>query len=49
MARGTGEGRLFEGGDYFKYFRQRGGSDYSREAINRGTAIIPGNTVCRLK
>ena len=29
------------GGDYFKYFRQRGG-DYSREAINRGTAIITG-------
>ena len=29
MARG-GERRLFEGGDYFKYFRQR-------EAINRGT------------
>ena len=25
MARGAGEGRLFEGGDYFKYFRQRGG------------------------
>ena len=24
MARGVGEGRLFEGGDYFKYFRQRG-------------------------
>ena len=29
------------GGDYFKYFRQRGG-DYSREAINRETAIIRG-------
>ena len=42
MARGGG--RLFEGGDYFKYFGQRGG-DYSREAINRGTAIIRGNTV----
>ena len=24
MVRGAGEGRLFEGGDYFKYFRQRG-------------------------
>ena len=23
----------------------RGGDDYSREAINRGTAIIRGNTV----
>ena len=32
-------GPLFEGGDYFKYFRQRGG-EYSREAINLGTAII---------
>ena len=31
MARGVGEGRLFEGGDYFKYFRQRG-------MIIRGTA-----------
>ena len=38
MARGAGEGRLFEGGDYFKYFRQRG-------TIIRGTAIIRGNTV----
>ena len=36
MARGGG--RLFEGGDYFKYFGQRG-------AIIRGTAIIRGNTV----
>ena len=39
MAREVGE-------DYFKYFRQRGGEggggDYSREAINRGTAIIRG-------
>ena len=46
MARGAGVGRLLEGGDYFKYFRQKGGGgDYSREAINRGTAIIRGNTV----
>ena len=38
---GGGGGRLFEGGDYFKYFGQRGGGgDYSREAIYRGTAII---------
>ena len=44
MVRGAGEGRLFEGGDYFKYFRQMGGVN-SREAINRGTAIILGNTV----
>ena len=32
------EGRLFEGGDYSKW------SDYLREVINRGTAIIRGNT-----
>ena len=43
MARGRG--RLFEEGDYFKYFGKRGG-DYSREVINRGMAIIRGNTVC---
>ena len=36
-------GGLFEGGDNFKYFIQEG--DYSREAINRGTAIIRGITV----
>ena len=36
--RGEERGRLFEGGDYLKYFGQRG-------AINRGTAIIRGNTV----
>ena len=36
MARGGG--RLFEVGDYFKYFGQWG-------AIIRGTAIIRGNTV----
>ena len=35
---GGGGGRLFEGGDYFEYFHQRG-------TINRGTAIIRGNTV----
>ena len=40
---GRGGGRLFEGGDYFKYFRLAG--DYSRVAINRGAAIILGNTV----
>ena len=45
MARGVGRGRLFEGDDYFKYFYQRRGSDYSREVINRGTAVIRGNTV----
>ena len=37
--RGGGGGRLlFQGGDYFKYFHQRG-------AIIRGTAILQGNTV----
>ena len=37
-ARGVWGGRLFERSDYFKYFRLK-------KAINRGTAIIPGNTV----
>ena len=35
---------LFEGADYFQYFHLRG-AESQREAINRGTAIIPGNTV----
>ena len=35
MARGTGVGRLLEGGDYFKYFRQRG-------VIIRGGQLIEG-------
>ena len=36
------------GGGYLKYFHQSGGGeDNSREAINRGTAIIRGNTVCK--
>ena len=36
MARGGGGGgRLFEGGDYFKYFGQRG-------AIIRGRRLIEG-------
>lgn len=43
MARGVGVG-LFEGGNYFQYFHLRG-ADSQREAINRRTAIIPGNTV----
>ena len=34
-------------GDYFNHFGQRGG-DYSREVINRGTAIIQGNMVLKL-
>jgi len=32
---GQGEGRLFKGGDYFKYFHQRG-------AIIRGRRLIEG-------
>ena len=43
MAREVGVG-LFEGDDYFQYFHLRG-ADSQKEAINRGTAIIPGNTV----
>ena len=35
MVRGGGGGRLFEGGDYFKYFGQRG-------AIIRGRRLIEG-------
>ena len=36
--------------DYFNHFRQRegGGGDYSREVINRGTAITQGNMVLKL-
>ena len=60
MATGAGGRRLFEGGDYFKYFRHRGAiirgrrlfkifpskvGDYSREAINQGTAIVRGEFV----
>ena len=33
--------------DYFNHFCQRGG-DYSREVINRGTAITQGNMVLKL-
>ena len=43
--RGGVGGWLIEGDDYFKYFHQGGGGDYSREAINQGTAIIQGNEV----
>lgn len=45
MVKGAGEGRLFEGGDYFKYYFSSKGGVNSREAINQGTAIILGNTV----
>ena len=43
MARGGGRA-IIRGRQLFKIFRSRGG-DYSREAINRGMAIIQGNTV----
>ena len=35
MAGGAGVGQLLEGGDYFKYFRQRG-------VIIRGRQLIEG-------
>ena len=39
-----GGGQLFKGGNHFQYFRL-GGGDYSREAINQGTAIIQGYNI----
>ena len=36
--------KMARGVDYFKYFFFQGGH-YSREAINRGAAIIQANTV----
>ena len=42
MTRGSGKRR------FFQMFLSKGG-DYSREAINRGTAIIRGNTVCSFR
>ena len=44
MARGGGGGAIIRGRRLFLIFSSKGG-DYSREAINRGTAIIRGNTV----
>ena len=42
-----GGGALFEEGNYFIYscLRRGEGKDFSREAINQGTAIIQGNMV----
>ena len=40
MARGVGRGRLFQ-----IFLSKEGGGDYSREAINRGTAVIQRNKV----
>ena len=42
MARGVG-GTIIRGRRLFEIFQPKGG-DYSREAINRGTANIGGNT-----
>ena len=42
MARGAGKGRLFEGGDYFTYFRKRG-------AIIRGRRLIENLFYCLAK
>ena len=44
MVREVESGRLFEGGACLQYFRLRVVID-SKGAINRGTAIIRGNTV----
>ena len=44
MERGGREGAIIRGRRLFKVFSSKGG-DYSKDAINRGTTIIPGNTV----
>ena len=44
MARGVGGGAIIRGRRLFQIFLSKGG-DYSREAINRRTAVIQGNTV----
>ena len=51
MAKGVGGGGgwLFERGDYFNISIKGAGGDYSREATNRGTANIRGNTVYKPK
>ena len=48
--RGCGAIIIFEGGDYFKYFRLEGGggSNYLREMMSRETAIFRGNMVLLL-
>ena len=49
MARGRGERAVIqvrEVSRLFQIFRSKG-ADYSREAINRGTAIIRGKTVSK--
>ena len=44
MARGVGGGEIIRGRRLVQIFPSKRG-DYSREAINRGKAIIRGNTV----
>ena len=44
---GGGAAAIIRGRRLFLIFPSKGG-DYSREAINRGAAIIPGNTVLLL-
>ena len=39
---------IIRGRRLFQVFQSKGG-DHSREAINRGTAINRGNTVCIMK
>ena len=43
--RGGGGGTIIRGRRLFQIFLSKEGGDYSREAINRGTAVIRGNTV----
>ena len=44
--RGGGAGTIIRGRRLFQIFLSKeGGGDYSREAINRGTAVIQGNKV----
>ena len=45
---GVGGGGIIRGRQLFQIFPSKGG-DYLREAINRGTAIIQGNTVIKSK
>ena len=42
------KGRIIRGIRSFQTFLSKGG-DYSREAINRGTAVIRGNTVSLIR
>ena len=48
MARGMGGGAIIWERQLFQIFPSKGG-DYSREAINQGTAFIQGNMVIKSK